>query len=67
MAELGSSGEVRAPHVFEIRGDVLAAEQTLTLYEAAVFRRLVFSYEGGVGVSAMDLYGLVVAKEFDAC
>ena len=61
MTELSSSREVSAPHVFKVGGDVPRTEQSFALDEAAVFRRLVFRYKGGVGVRTVDLDRLVVA------
>lgn len=66
MTELIPGREVRAPHVFEVCSDVPAAEQTLAVDQAAVLRRLVLGYEGGVRVGAVDLDGFVVAEQFDA-
>lgn len=67
MAKLGAGSKVCAPHIFEVSCDVSAAEQTFTLYEVAVLRRLVLRYEGRVGVCTVDLHRLIVAKEFQAC
>lgn len=66
MTELGSSREVSAPHIFEVSSNVSPAEQSLALDETAMFRRLVFGYEGRVGVRTVDLDRLVVTKKFDA-
>lgn len=67
MTEVGSCREVGTPHILKVSRDVASTEQTLALYEAVVFWRLILSDECCVGVCAVNLDRVVVIEEFYAC